>query len=118
MLAMKEPCRFMPWNAAGVSLYSGQVVTTQANLAKDKELCRAVTEALTEGLAFALKDPEAGVDIFMKESAGTGRSPRAARKTPKSRRRLMHYTVMSKEAADAVDRLYRYGEGRRDGRSW
>lgn len=97
MLAMKEPCRFMPWNAAGVSLYSGQVVTTQANLAKDKELSRAITEALTEGLAFALKDPEAGVDIFMKEVPELAVT-KGGKENAKISQAMMHYTVMSKEA--------------------
>jgi NitT/TauT family transport system substrate-binding protein len=97
MLAMKEPCRFMPWNAAGVSLYSGQVVTTHANLAKDKELSRAITEALTEGLAFALKDPEAGLDIFMKEVPELAVT-KGGRENAKISQAMMHYTVMSKEA--------------------
>ena len=97
MLAMKEPPRFMPWNAADVTLYSGQVVTTQANLAKDKELSRAVTEALTEGLAYALKDPEAGIDIFLKEVPEMAVT-KGGRENAKISQAMMHYTVMSKEA--------------------
>jgi NitT/TauT family transport system substrate-binding protein len=97
MLAMKQPCRFMPWNAADVSLYSGQVVTTHANLAKDKELSRAVTEALTEGLAFALKDPDGAIDIFMKEVPELAVA-KGGRENAKISQAMMHYTVMSKEA--------------------
>ena len=97
MLAMKQPCRFLPWNAADVSLYSGQVVTTHANLAKDKELSRAVTEALTEGLAFALKDPNGAIDIFMKEVPELAVA-KGGRENAKISQAMMHYTVMSKEA--------------------
>ena len=97
IMAMKEPCRFMLWSTAGITLYAGQVVTRQEVFAKDKELCRAVNDALTEGLAYALKDPEAGVDIFLKEipemsiTAGGKENARISQG-------LMHYTVISKEA--------------------
>lgn len=97
MLAMKEPCRFIPWNQAGVSLYAGQVVTTQATLEKEKELSRAMTEALAEGLAFALKDPEAGLDIFMKEVPELAVT-KGGRENAKISQAMMHYTAMSKEA--------------------
>jgi NitT/TauT family transport system substrate-binding protein len=97
MLAMKEPCRFMLWSKAGISLYAGQVVTRRETLAKDRELCRAVTEAMIEGLAFTLKDPEAGIDIFLKEvpeiAVTTG-----GRENAKISQAMMHYTVLSPEA--------------------
>jgi len=97
MLALKEPCRFLLWIKAGVTLYAGQVVTRRETLAKDKELCKAVNEALIEGLAYSLKDPAAGVDIFLKEipemavTAGGKENARISQG-------LMHYTVMSPEA--------------------
>lgn len=99
MLAMKQPVRFLPWSKAGVTLYAGQVVTTRDQLAKDKELSKAMTEALLEGLVFALKDPEAGLDIFMKEVpelAATKNGKENARISQK----MMHYTVMSNEAQE------------------
>ena len=97
MLAMKESCRFLPWDAVGVSLYAGQIVSTRATLAKDKELSRAVTEAVTEGLAFALKDPEGGIDIFMKEVPEIAIT-KGGRDSAKVSQALMHYTAVSKEA--------------------
>ena len=97
MLAMKEQCRFLPWNAVGVSLYAGQIVSTRATLEKDKELSRAVTEAVAEGLAFALKDPEAGIDIFMKEVPEIAIT-KGGRDSAKVSQAMMHYTAMSKEA--------------------
>lgn len=97
VLAMKQPCRFLAWKKADVSLYAGQVVTQRATLAKDKELCRAVTEALAEGLAFTLKDPAAGVDIFVKEVPEIGVTA-GGRENAKISQALMQYTVLSTEA--------------------
>jgi len=97
MVALKEACRFMLWSKTGVTLYAGQVVTRRETLAKDKELCKAVNEALIEGLAYTLKDPAAGVDIFLKEipemavTAGGKENARISQG-------LMHYTVNSPEA--------------------
>lgn len=97
IMAMKEPCRFMLWSTAGVTLYAGQVVTRQEVFAKDKELSRAVNDALTEGLAYALRDPEAGVDIFLKEIPEIGITA-GGKENARISQGLMHYTVISKEA--------------------
>lgn len=97
IMAMKEPCRFILWSTAGITLYAGQVVTRQDVFAKNKELCRAVNDALTEGLAYALKDPEAGVDIFLKEIPEMGITA-GGKENARISQGLMHYTVISKEA--------------------
>ncbi|WP_187371524.1 ABC transporter substrate-binding protein [Methylobacterium oryzihabitans] len=97
ILAMKEPCRFLLWSKSDVSLYAGQVVTRRETLARDPELCRAVTEALTEGLAFALKDPNAALDIFVREVPEIGITP-TGRENARVSQGLMHYTVLSPEA--------------------
>lgn len=97
IMAMKEPCRFMLWSAAGITLYAGQVVTRQDVFAKDKDLCRAVNDALTEGLAYAMKDPEAGVDIFLKEIPEMGITA-GGKENARISQGLMHYTVISPEA--------------------
>lgn len=97
MLALKQPCRFMSWTKAGVSLYAGQVVAKRDLMAKDKELCRAVVEALAEGLAYTLRDPAAGVDIFIKEVPEIGIAA-GGRENARISQALMHYTVLSKEA--------------------
>lgn len=99
MMALRQPVRFMLWSKADVSLYAGQVVARQDTLAKDKELCRAVTEALTEGLAYALKDPAAGVDIFIKEVPEMGVTS-GGRENARIAQGLMHYTLLSKEAQE------------------
>jgi NitT/TauT family transport system substrate-binding protein len=95
--AMKEPVRFMLWSSAGITLYAGQVVTRPEVLAKDRELCRAVNDALTEGLAYALKDPEAGIDIFLKEIPEIGITA-GGKENARISQGLMHYTVVSPEA--------------------
>lgn len=121
IMAMKEPCRFMLWSAAGITLYAGQVVTRPEIFAKDKELCRAVTEALAEGLAYALRDPAAGVDIFLKEIPEIGITA-GGKENARISQGLMHYTAISKEAetqsigytdmakaADMVDMVMEFG---------
>ncbi|WP_254217888.1 ABC transporter substrate-binding protein [Burkholderia multivorans] len=50
----------------GVSFYSNNIVTRPDRLARDPQLCEAVTDALLEALAFVARDPEAGVDILVK----------------------------------------------------
>jgi ABC-type nitrate/sulfonate/bicarbonate transport system substrate-binding protein len=97
IMAMKEPVRFMLWSSVGIALYAGQVVTRPEVVAKDKELCRAVNDALTEGLAYALKDPEAGIDIFLKEIPEIGITA-GGKENARISQGLMHYTVVSPEA--------------------
>jgi NitT/TauT family transport system substrate-binding protein len=43
MLALKEPCRFLLWSKAGVTLYAGQVVTRRETLAKTRNCARRST---------------------------------------------------------------------------
>jgi ABC-type nitrate/sulfonate/bicarbonate transport system substrate-binding protein len=97
MLALKEPVRFMLWSKADVSLYAGQVVTRQETLAKDPALCEAVVQALEEGLGFALRDPEAGVDIFLKEVPELGMTA-GGKENARISQGLMHYTVIAPES--------------------
>jgi len=97
MMALKEPARFMLWSKAGVSLYAGQIVTRQDRLAKDPALCQGMVEALEEGLAFALRDPEAALDIFLKEVPEIAMTA-TGKDNARVSQALMQYTVMSPEA--------------------
>ncbi|MBJ3778262.1 ABC transporter substrate-binding protein [Acuticoccus mangrovi] len=99
MLSLNEPCRFMLWSKYGVSLYAGQIATQVATYEAEKELCAAVTEALTEGLVYALKDPEAGIDIFIEEVPEIGIAANG-RENARLSQGLMHYTVVSPEAEE------------------
>lgn len=64
--AMGKKTRGILWSEYGLTFYSNNVVTTQDTLAKDPGVAAAVTEALMEGLAYQLKNPEESLDIFMK----------------------------------------------------
>jgi len=99
MYGMREPCRFMLWKSAGVELYGGQIVTVQDTFANNKSLCRDVVDALTEGLLFAMKDPAAGVDIFIKEVPEIGITT-GGRENAKLSQGLMHYTMLAPEAEE------------------
>ncbi|UOM34220.1 ABC transporter substrate-binding protein [Acuticoccus sp. I52.16.1] len=99
MMSLDQPTRFMLWSKYGVSLYAGQVATQAATYESDPELCAAVTEALTEGLVYALKDPQAGVDIFVEEVPEIGIAANG-RENARLSQGLMHYTVVSTEAEE------------------
>lgn len=59
--------RFFPYSAAGVAVYGLGFVTQQQTIDADPRLCQAVVDASLEGLAFTLKDPEAGLEAFARE---------------------------------------------------
>ncbi|TXL79601.1 ABC transporter substrate-binding protein [Vineibacter terrae] len=61
-----EP-RAMLWSDFGLNFYSNNIVTRPDVLQKDAALCQGMTEALLEGLAFSLQDPDAALDIFMRK---------------------------------------------------
>jgi NitT/TauT family transport system substrate-binding protein len=124
MLALKQPCRFMLWSKAGVNLYAGQVVTRRETLAKDPGLCQAVVQALEEGLAFTLRDPEASIDIFLKEVPELAMTA-TGKDNARISQGLMHFTVLAQEAttnglghtdlakaADMVDMVMAFGAPR------
>jgi ABC-type nitrate/sulfonate/bicarbonate transport system substrate-binding protein len=99
LLAMKQQCHVMLWSTAHVDMYAGQVVTQQATLAKDPGVCQAMTEALAEGLAFTLRDPDAAIDIFLKELPEIGMTA-GGRENARISQGLMQYTVAVPEAID------------------
>ena len=51
----------------GLPFYSNNIVTRPEVLARDPGLCKDVTEALLEALAFTLRDPDAALEIFLKK---------------------------------------------------
>ncbi|WPB57455.1 ABC transporter substrate-binding protein [Xylophilus sp. GOD-11R] len=51
----------------GLPFYSNNIVTRQEVLERDPGLCRDVTEALLEALAFTVREPDAALDIFLKK---------------------------------------------------
>lgn len=51
----------------GLPFYSNNIVTRPEILARDPGLCKDVTEALLEALAFTLRDPDRALDIFLKK---------------------------------------------------
>jgi len=59
--------RAMLWSEYGLNFYSNNIVTRPEVLEKDPAMCQAVTEALLEALAFSLQDPDAALEIFLKQ---------------------------------------------------
>jgi len=51
----------------GLPFYSNNIVTRPEILARDPGLCKDVTEALLEALAFSVRDPDASLEIFLKK---------------------------------------------------
>jgi ABC-type nitrate/sulfonate/bicarbonate transport system substrate-binding protein len=64
--SMGVDTRAMLLSKYGVSFYSNNIVTRPDVLARDPQLCEAVTDALLEALAFVARNPDAGVDILVK----------------------------------------------------
>lgn len=59
--------RFFNYGRFGIELYGLALMTRPEVIKADKGLCKAITEASMEGLAFALKDPEAALDAYAAE---------------------------------------------------
>ncbi len=59
--------RAMLWSDYGLNFYSNNIVTRPEVLEKDPATCQAVTEALLEALAFSLQNPDAALEIFLKQ---------------------------------------------------
>jgi NitT/TauT family transport system substrate-binding protein len=59
----------------GLTFYSNNIVTRPDVMKKDSELCKGVTDALLEALAFTLRDPNAALDIFLKKVPELSLSP-------------------------------------------
>ena len=60
------PVRWMLYSAVGLPSYGTSLVTTQATLTKEKDLCAAMTDATCEAIAFTLNDPEQATALFLK----------------------------------------------------
>jgi len=65
--AMGTDTRAFLWSKYGLPFYSNNILTRPDVLQRDPELCRAVTDALLEGLAYQLKNPDESLDIFLKK---------------------------------------------------
>jgi len=50
----------------GLSFYSNNIVTRPEVLARDPGLCRDMTEALLQALAFSVNEPDESLEIFLK----------------------------------------------------
>jgi ABC-type nitrate/sulfonate/bicarbonate transport system substrate-binding protein len=97
VIAAGQPCHFMLWSQFGLRQYAGQLIARKETLDADPQLCEAVVAAMFEGLATAMKDPEASLDIFFKEVPEASLA-KGARENARLSQGLMHYTVISPEA--------------------
>ena len=56
----------------GMPFYGYMLITQPTMLARDKGLCEAVAEALTEGVMYTMMHPEEALDIFIKQVPEAG----------------------------------------------
>ncbi len=64
---MGADTRAMLLSDFGMQFYSNNIVTRPEMLARDPGLCKDVTEALLEALAFQVREPDRALDIFLKK---------------------------------------------------
>ena len=56
----------------GMPFYGYMLITQPTMFAKDKGLCTAMTEAITEGVMYTMLNPEEALDIFVKQVPEAG----------------------------------------------
>lgn len=91
--------RFFNYARYGIELYGLALMTRPEVVKADPGLCRAVVEASMEGLAFALKDPEAALNAYaaeLKEVAMTA----TGREQAKIGFGMYSVTTLAKEAKE------------------
>jgi NitT/TauT family transport system substrate-binding protein len=74
-ISKNVPVRWMLYSSAGIPSYGSSLVTTQANLEKEKGLCAAMVDATCESLAFALNNPDEATALFTKALPEMGLNP-------------------------------------------
>ena len=73
-----HPAKWLLYSTVGIPNYGTNIVTSQAQLAKDPALCGAMVDGLLESVAFTLNEPEESADIFFKALPEMKLSPDAA----------------------------------------
>ncbi|HZF77236.1 MAG TPA: ABC transporter substrate-binding protein [Acetobacteraceae bacterium] len=97
--SLNFPVRFLMWKDAGLQFYHNTVVTRPEVVANRAGLVEAATDALLEGLAFTLRDPEAALAAFVRQRPEIGISD-AARNSARLGQGLMAVTVAMPEAVE------------------
>lgn len=76
-MSRKVQTRWMLYSTAGITNHGQTVTVTKDTLAKDPAFCEAMTDALLEGLAFAMTNPDETVDLFLKALPEMALNPNA-----------------------------------------
>ncbi len=97
--SLNFPVRFMMWKDAGLQFYHNTIVTRPEVVASRASVVEAATDALLEGLAFTLRDPEAALAAFVRQRPEIGISD-AARGSARLGQGLMAVTVAQPEAVE------------------
>ena len=64
MLSQKAPSRYLMYKDYGVDSYGLALAAYRPHLQNDPDLCRAFTDGLMEGVAYALTNPAESLEIF------------------------------------------------------
>jgi ABC-type nitrate/sulfonate/bicarbonate transport system substrate-binding protein len=97
--SLNFPVRFLMWKDAGLAFYHNTIVTRPEVLANRASLVEAATDALLEGLAFTLRDPDAALAAFIRQRPEIGISD-GARGSARLGQGLMAVTVAAPEAIE------------------
>jgi len=89
--------KFFPYSRADLLLYGLSLITRPDKLKDDRELCKAMTEAMLEGLGFSIRKPGEALDAFSAEVKEIGMSKSGRRQTEIG---FGIYTIMSLDAPE------------------
>lgn len=97
--SLNVPVRFLMWKDAGLAFYHNTIVTRPEVVAGRAGLVEAATDALLEGLAFTVRDPDSALAAFVRQRPEIGISD-GARNSARLGQGLMAVTVAAPEAME------------------
>jgi NitT/TauT family transport system substrate-binding protein len=97
--AQRVEHRFFPFSAAGISPYA-YVIATRPDLQDEQpRLCEAVTNALLEGIAYQLREPEKALDLLIQEIPELGVTA-SGRENARISQGLLLWTTIANESVE------------------
>jgi NitT/TauT family transport system substrate-binding protein len=97
--AEKVEVRNMLYSDVGLTLYNNSLITQQATLEKEPQLCADITDGLLEALKFSLLSPEESVQLFLKQVPETALSATGLQST-RIGVNLANLSMLRKQAKD------------------
>jgi NitT/TauT family transport system substrate-binding protein len=95
--AQKVEHRFFPFSSVGISPYAYVIAARPELQSEQPKLCQAITDALLEGVAFQLRNPEKALDLLIQEVPELGVTA-SGRENARISQGLLLWTTISDES--------------------